>query len=213
MAADSAAMAAAAEHLRAVGGPMAELVRELGALEPTGPGLNGRPAEHYGALVRAITGQQLSVKAASAIYGRLQERFGGRPPTPDELLTADPDDLRAVGMSGAKVRSLRSLAEHVLDGRLELEALDALPDETVHQELTAVTGIGPWTADMFLLFHLGRQDVLPVGDLGVRRGAERLFGLPDLPSAEELTGLAEPWRPWRSVASRYLWALLANAPD
>jgi DNA-3-methyladenine glycosylase II len=209
---DAAAMAAAAEHLRSVGGPMGALVERLGPLEPAVPGLNGRPAEHYGALVRAITGQQLSVKAAAAIFGRLQERFGGRPPTPEELLTADPEDLRTVGMSQAKVRSLRSLAEHVLDGRLELDALHELPDETVHDELTAVTGIGPWTADMFLLFHLGRPDVLPVGDLGVRRGAERLFGLPGLPSADELTALAEPWRPWRSAGARYLWAILANEP-
>jgi DNA-3-methyladenine glycosylase II len=209
---DGAAMAAAAEHLRAAGGPMAGLVDELGPLEPTGPGRHGRPAEHYGALVRAITGQQLSVKAASAIYSRLVERFGGRPPTPEELLAANPDDLRAVGMSRAKVRSLRSLAEHVVDGSLELESLDELPDETVHAELIAVAGIGPWTADMFLLFHLGRPDVLPVGDLGIRRGAERLFGLPDLPGDAQLTELAEPWRPWRSVAARYLWASLANEP-
>ncbi|HEX8120999.1 MAG TPA: DNA-3-methyladenine glycosylase 2 family protein [Solirubrobacteraceae bacterium] len=174
----------------------------------------GRPrGDHYAALVRAIVGQQLSVRAAQAIYGRLLEQFGGGPPTPEQLLAREPGELRAaVGLSRAKVAFLRSLAEHVVDGSLELERLDALPDEQVVAELTAVKGIGEWSAHMFLMFELGRPDVLAVGDLGIRRAVERAYGLPDLPSAAELTALAEPWRPHRTHACMLLWDSLANVP-
>ena len=126
--------------------------------------------------MRSIVGQQLSTRSARAIYGRLIDRFGGRPPTPAEVLADDPDELRtAVGLSHAKVRYLRSLAEHVLDGSLELERLDALPDDQVIAELVAVKGIGEWSAHLFLMFQLGRPDVLAVGDLGIReRGDDPL---------------------------------------
>ncbi len=138
--------------------------------------------DHYGALVRTITGQQLSVLAARAIYGRLTDRFGGRAPTPQEILADDPEELRAAaGLSRAKVGYLRSLAEHVISGELELERLDELSDEEVIAELTAVKGIGQWTAHMFLMFHLDRPDVLPVGDLGIRRAIERAYGLDGAP--------------------------------
>jgi DNA-3-methyladenine glycosylase II len=175
-----------------------------------------RPAagDHYGALVRAIIGQQLSVAAARAIYGRLTGLFDGRPPTPQELLDQDPERLRsAVGLSRAKVAFLRSLAEHVLSGELELDALHALGDDEIVAELTAVKGIGEWSAHMFLMFQLERPDVLAVGDLGIRRAVERAYGLPDLPSAAELTQLAEPWRPYRSAACRLLWRSLSNSPE
>jgi DNA-3-methyladenine glycosylase II len=163
--------------------------------------------------VRTITGQQLSVLAARAIYGRLTERFGGRPPTPQEILADDPEELRAAaGLSRAKVGFLRSLADHVLSGELELERLDALGDEDVSAELTAVKGIGQWSADMFLMFHLDRPDVLPVGDLGIRRAIERAYGLPELPDAPEMERIAEPWRPHRTLACRYLWRSLQNEP-
>jgi DNA-3-methyladenine glycosylase II len=164
--------------------------------------------------VRAIVGQQLSVAAARAIYGRLIELFDGRPPTPQELLDQDPELLRsAVGLSRAKVLFLRSLAEHVLSGELELERLQDLEDDEIVAELTAVKGLGEWTAHMFLMFQLERPDVLAVGDLGIRRAAERAYGLPDLPSAAELTELAEPWRPYRSAACRLLWRSLSNSPE
>ena len=141
------------------------------------------------------------------------ERFGGRTPSPQELLDDDPDELRAaVGLSRAKVAFLRSLAEHVLSGELELERLDQLPDEEILAELTAVKGLGTWTADMFLIFQLERPDVLATGDLGIRRAVERAYGLQDLPSADELERLSEPWRPHRSVACRLLWRSLDNAP-
>lgn len=191
----------------------------LGALiDAVGPdGLGdaraGRPADHYGALVRAIVGQQLSTKAARTIYGRLTERYGGRTPTPAELIADDLDELRtAAGLSRAKAAYLRSLAEHVVSGELELERLDEMPDAEVAAELVAVKGLGQWTADMFLMFHLGRPDVLPVGDLGIRRAVERAYALPALPDPAELTEIAEPWRPHRTLACRYLWRSLDNEP-
>jgi DNA-3-methyladenine glycosylase II len=193
---------------------LARLLDELGepslARDPSRPA----PDDHYGALVRAIVGQQLSVRAARAIYGRLIELFDGRPPTPQELLQQDPELLRsAVGLSRAKVTFLRSLAEHVLGGELELERLDELGDDEIVAELTAVKGLGEWTSHMFLMFQLERPDVLAVGDLGIRRAVERAYALPDLPSAAELTELAESWRPYRSAACRLLWRSLENTPD
>ena len=172
-----------------------------------------RPDDHYGALVRSIVGQQLSTKAARAIYERLLAHFGGHPPAPAEMLAADSEEMRAAaGLSHAKVGFLRSLAEHVLDGSLELERLDELPDDEVTAELVAVKGLGPWTADMFLLFHLQRPDVLAAGDLGIRRAAMIAYGLDELPGVDELTKIAEPWRPYRSVACRYLWRSLDATP-
>jgi DNA-3-methyladenine glycosylase II len=188
------------------------LIAQLGPDDPS-RWHDGRPSDHYGALVRAIVGQQLSTKAARAIFGRLTERFEGRTPTPQELLDDDMEALRAAaGLSRAKVAYLRSLAEHVLSGELELERLDDLPDEEVSAELVAVKGLGQWTADMFLMFHLGRPDVLPVGDLGIRRAVERAYGLAELPDAAELTRIAEPWRPHRTLACRYLWRSLDATP-
>jgi DNA-3-methyladenine glycosylase II len=174
----------------------------------------GEPAPaHYGALVRAIVGQQLSTKAARAIYGRLLERFGGRPPTPEEILVEDPEALRAAaGLSRAKVSFLRSLAEHVVSGELELDRLEELPDEEVIAELVAVKGLGEWSAHMFLMFQLGRPDVLAVGDLGIRRAVQRAYGMEEMPGTAELQALADPWRPHRSAACRLLWASLDNAP-
>jgi DNA-3-methyladenine glycosylase II len=200
------------EHLRAADDTLAQVIDERGPLD-LDVRVRGRPADAYGALLRAIVGQQLSVKAAKTIYERFVGLFGGRTPTPEELLEVDTDALRAAGLSGAKAKYVRSLAEHVISGQLELDRLDELSDERVTAELVAVKGLGQWTADMFLIFHLGRPDVLPVGDLGVRRAVERLYGLEGLPSAAELEALGERWRPWRSLASLYLWESLENAPD
>jgi DNA-3-methyladenine glycosylase II len=208
----SASTRRALAHLSAADPVLAQLIDTLGPLPDARA---GRPAadDHYGALVRSITGQQLSVFAARAIYGRLTERFGGRPPTPQEILADDPEALRtAAGLSRAKVSFLRSLAEHVLSGELELERLDQLPDEQVFEELVAVKGLGQWTVDMFLMFHLEREDVLPVGDLGIRRAFERLYGLDELPQPAQMVQIAEPWRPYRTLACRYLWRSLQNEP-
>ncbi len=199
-------------HLRRADPVLAQLIDATG---PLADAREGRPQreDHYGALVRSITGQQLSVRAARAIYGRLTARFGERPPTPQQILSDDPEELRAAaGLSRAKVSYLRSLAEHVISGDLELERLDELDDEDVIAELVAVKGLGLWTAQMFLMFHLERPDVLPVGDLGIRRALERVYeldGLPDAPTSERI---AEPWRPHRTLACRYLWRSLQNEP-
>jgi DNA-3-methyladenine glycosylase II len=203
---------AALGHLRAADPVLAELIAAVGTLPDTREG-RPDPADHYGALVRSITGQQLSVLAARAIYGRLTARFGDRAPTPQEILDDEPEELRAAaGLSRAKVSYLRSLAEHVISGELELELLDDLPDEQVIAELVAVKGLGLWTAQMFLMFHLERPDVLPVGDLGIRRAIERTYGLDGLPDPAAMEAIAEAWRPHRTLACRYLWRSLANEP-
>jgi DNA-3-methyladenine glycosylase II len=201
------------EHLRASDPVMARLIDVYGGPLPLEPDSRGRPQDHYGALVRSIAGQQLSVKAARSIWNRLIDRYGGQTPTPEQILAEEPEEFRAAcGFSRAKVASLRSLAEHVVDGRLELDRLHELPDEDVIAELVAVKGIGVWTAQMFLMFTLHRPDVLPVGDLGVRNAAMRAYELPAPPPPDELTALAERWRPHRTRASLYLWRSLDNVP-
>ena len=171
-----------------------------------------RPGDAYGTLIRSIVGQQLSTKAAATIYGRVLELFGKHTPTPKQLLKADPVRLRAAGLSRAKVAYLRDLAEHVEDGALELERLPDLPDEEVAAQLTAIKGLGQWTADMFLMFHLGRPDILPVGDQGIRRAIQVEYGLRKLPDAKRMQTIAKPWRPYRTLASLYLWSSLDNTP-
>ena len=138
--------------------------------------------------------------------------FDGRTPSPAELLAADPEEVRSAGLSRPKVSYLRSLAEHVESGELELDRLTDLSDDEVSAQLTAVKGLGQWTADMFLIFHLDRPDVLPVGDLGIRRAVEREYGLAEMPDPARLLEIGEPWRPQRSLASLYLWRSLDNAP-
>jgi DNA-3-methyladenine glycosylase II len=166
-----------------------------------------RPKDPYGSLLRSIVGQQLSVSAANSIFGRLKDANGGRSPSPQQLLLMRPAKLRACGLSGAKVEYVRDLARHVLSGELDLPRLRRLEDEDVREAITAVKGLGRWTADMFLIFHLRREDVLPVGDLGLRRAVERAYEVTD-PKPAELERIAEPWRPYRSMASLYLWSSL-----
>jgi DNA-3-methyladenine glycosylase II len=202
----------AVEQLRTSDPVMARIIETVG-VDTLGDRPSEVPRDHYGALVRTIVGQQLSTRAARAIYRRLSDRFGGRAPTPEEILADDPDELReAAGLSHAKVRYLRSLAEHVLDGSLQLDRLNRLPDDQVIAELTAISGIGLWSAHMFLMFHLQREDVLPVGDLGIRKAFQVNYGLPALPPADEMERIAEPWRPHRTLASRFLWRSLNATP-
>lgn len=153
-------------------------------------------------------GQQLSVAAASAIFGRLKDANGGRSPTPRQLLLMRRSTLRTCGLSRAKVEYVRDLARHVLSGELDLPRLRRLDDDGVREAITAVKGLGRWTADMFLIFHLRRPDVLPVGDLGLRRAVERAYRVSD-PTAAQLEEIAAPWRPYRTTGSLYLWASLA----
>ena len=190
---------------------LGNLIDSLGALDRDAR-RRGRPADAYGALLRSIVGQQLSTKAARSIYERLTAMFGGRTPTPAELIAADPEDIRGAGLSRPKVAYLRDLAERVEDGELALDRLAELADDEVVAQLTAVKGLGRWTADMFLIFHLGRPDVLAVGDLGIRRAVERAYGFDDLPTEDELRAIAQPWRPHRSLACLYLWRSLDNEP-
>jgi DNA-3-methyladenine glycosylase II len=190
---------------------MARLVEQIGPLS-TGKRKRGRPDDAYGTLVRSITGQQLSTKAAVTIYGRLTALYDGRTPTPQEIIDTDPDQLRAIGLSRAKAAYLRDLAEHIVDGDLPVDQLAERPDAEVAELLTAIKGLGRWTVDMFLMFHLGRPDVLPVGDLGIRKAIQIHYGLEELPKAAEMERIAEAWRPHRTLASLYLWESLDNRP-
>ena len=171
-----------------------------------------RPADAYGALLRAIVGQQLSTKAARTIHGRVLELFDGGTPSPEQLLEADEADLRAAGLSGRKVEYVRDLASHVIEGELELDRLGQLADEQVIEEIVAVRGLGVWTAEMFLIFHLERPDVLSGGDLGIRKAVQIEYGLEEMPTPTRVLEIGEPWRPHRSLASLYLWESLASAP-
>lgn len=190
---------------------MEEVVRRVGRLGFE-ERRRGRPDDAYGALVRTIVGQQLSTKAARSIYARLTALFGGVAPTPSELISTDEELLRGAGLSRPKVRYLRDLASHVLSGELDLDGLQGLSDDEAAARIVAVKGLGQWSADMFLMFHLGREDVLPVGDLGIRRAVERAYELPDLPAPDALRDIAAPWRPHRTLASFYLWESLDNKP-
>ena len=173
----------------------------------------GRPAgDAYGTLLRTVMGQQISAKAAFTIHGRFLELYDGKHPTPAELLATPEEDLRGCGLSGRKVEYMRSLAEHIEDGSLDLERLDELSDSDAIDAIVAVRGFGEWSAQMFLMFFLQRPDVLPTGDLGIRKAVELHYGLDDLPDPAELTRIAEPWRPQRSLACIYLWESLSNAP-
>jgi DNA-3-methyladenine glycosylase II len=172
-----------------------------------------RPADAYGALLRAIVGQQLSTKAARTIYLRVLDLFGGTTPSPEQLLEASEEDLRGCGLSGRKTEYVRDLARHVLSGELELDRLEQLEDEQVIEEIVAVRGLGRWTAEMFLLFHLQRPDVLSGGDLGIRKAIQIEYGLDDMPTPTRVLEIGEPWRPHRSLASLYLWEALAAAPS
>jgi DNA-3-methyladenine glycosylase II len=164
-------------------------------------------------LVRSIVSQQLSGAGAAAIMRRVEALFPEEAPmSAAGLANLDDDTLRATGLSRAKVAALQDLAAHVLDGRLDLERLDELSDEEVIQELVAVRGIGRWTAEMFLIFSLGRPDVLPVDDYGVRNAVKRAYGLEELPNKRDLTTIATPWHPYCSAASLLLWRSLDNRP-
>jgi DNA-3-methyladenine glycosylase II len=172
-----------------------------------------RPADAYGALLRAIVGQQLSTKAARTIYLRVLDLFDGSTPSPEQLLEAREVDLRAAGLSGRKTEYVRDLAAHALSGELELDRLEDLDDERVIEEIVAVRGLGRWTAEMFLLFHLQRPDVLSGGDLGIRKAIQVEYGLEEMPPPKRVLEIGEPWRPHRSLASLYLWESLAAVPS
>jgi DNA-3-methyladenine glycosylase II len=208
-------VSSAAKQLAAADPTMGALIERLGEIDletRLRRRSEERPPDAYGALLRAIVGQQLSTKAARTIYGRILDLFEGTTPAPEQLLEADEADLRGAGLSGRKVEYVRDLASHVLAGELELDRLDDLSDEEVVEEIVAVRGLGVWTAEMFLLFHLERPDVLSGGDLGIRKAVQVEYGLDEMPAPARVLEIGEPWRPHRSLASLYLWESLANAP-
>jgi DNA-3-methyladenine glycosylase II len=164
------------------------------------------PLDAFGTLIFGVAGQQLSVSATRTIVSRVEQRFGGHLPSPEELLAADPLVLRASGMSTRKGETLRALAERFVDGRLSDEALSRMTDAEVEAILTEVPGIGPWTARGFLLVGLDRPDVLLSGDLALRRAVQRAYGFDHPPTDEEMAELADRWRPYRSLAVSYLFA-------
>jgi DNA-3-methyladenine glycosylase II len=184
---------------------LAALIRKHGAC-----GLaSAQRADHFSALVRAITGQQLSTRAASTIYARLAALMPGGV-TPGTLAALADEQMRGVGMSRQKITYFRDLCEKALTGQVPLDALDALSDDAVIAALTQVKGIGRWSAEMFLMFRLHRPDVLPVDDLGIVNAVMNVYRLRKRPTADRIRKIGEPWRPYRSVASWYLWRSLDN---
>ncbi len=184
---------------------MARLIAEVGRCRLE----SGRAGGHLGALVRSIVYQQLSGKAAATIHGRFAALFHPHPfPDPHAILAHEDAALRACGLSRQKIASVRDLCARVASGSLPLADLDELSDELVSEHLTKVHGIGKWSAEMFLMFHLGRLDVWPSGDLGIQKGIARLYGLRKRPTPKRMEKLGEAFRPYRTVASWYLWRLV-----
>lgn len=200
-----ARITAAVAALRAADPNMADAIDRVGpcTLRPRTEGT------HFDHLARAIVYQQLSGSAAATIYGRFVDQCGGgTPPSPVQLLALPDDTLRGAGLSRAKVAAIQDLARCVCEERLPMDALDTMPDADVIDALVQVRGIGPWTAQMFLMFRLWRPDVLPVLDLGVRKGAQVIYRMRSLPDAARLERVARNWRPWASIGSWYCWRIL-----
>lgn len=169
---------------------------------------------YYHELVDSIISQQLSVKAARTIEGRFKDLFGGNYPSPEQILQKDIEELRAVGLSRPKARYIQDLAAKILDGTVTFDSIDELSNDEIIAELTKVKGIGVWTVHMFLMFCMGRLDVLPTGDLGIRNGIMNLYNLDHVPTEREVEIIAEEnnWNPYESVASWYVWQSLDNTP-
>ena len=184
------------------------LIRRVGRCDLTPRG------DPYRYLVRSVLYQQITGKAAQSIEARLKALFGGRIPAAARLRRATPERLRSVGLSRQKAASIRAIAEAFDERRLESRTLRRMAQDEVIEAVTQVRGVGEWTAHMLLMFSLGHPDILPVGDYGVRKGAQSLYGLAELPGRRELEALADPWRPYRTVAAWYLWRQVeTETPD
>ncbi|MDB5181904.1 MAG: DNA-3-methyladenine glycosylase [Candidatus Saccharibacteria bacterium] len=194
----------AAKHL-AKHDPVLGAVIERVGICPLRPHKN-----YYQELVQSIIGQQLSLKSAAAIEARFVALFSGEFPSPEAILAMDEDSLRSVGFSRAKAAYVHDLARHVKDGKILLDTFDRLSNAEVINELTAVKGIGEWTVHMFLIFCMGRMDVLPVGDLGIKNGVRELYNFETLPTAKDIAAIAQKnnWHPYESIASWYVWQSL-----
>ena len=188
--------------MRACDAALAGAIERVGELEVRAPS-----EDHFAALCGIIIGQQLSVASARAIRARFDAHFGAAP-DPAEVGAMSDETAKSLGLSGAKGRYLRNLAEHVAEGKLELARLETLPDDAIRAEIVAVKGLGPWSADMFLMFHLQKEDILPVGDLGIQEAMRRLYALEARPGPAAMERIAAPWRPHRTLACRYLWRFL-----
>jgi len=169
---------------------------------------------YYQELVDSIISQQLSVRAAAAIEDRFKAIYGGTFPAPEQIITTDIETLRSAGLSRPKATYIQDLARHIIDGTVDFSQLDNLSNDEIVTELVKVKGIGEWTAHMFLMFCMGRLDVLPTGDLGIRNGVAKLFNIDHIPDAREIEELAHArhWHPYESVASWYIWQSLENKP-
>ena len=201
---------AARAELAAADPVMAELIERLGERSPARRRRGQPKPDAYGALLRTIVGQQLSSRAARTIYEPVLDLFGGKTPTPKQILAASESDLRGAGLSGRKVEYIRDLAAHVQSEELELDRLEQLSDEEVIEEIVAVRGLGRWSAEMFLLFHLERPDIIASGDLGIRKAIQLSYGMDEMPTPDQVEEIGERWSPNRSLASIYLWESLAE---
>lgn len=185
---------------------LGQLIKRVGPCELH----RAAPRDPFEALTMSIASQQLSTKAAATIFGRFCDLFPpDRRPRPERVMTLSDDQIRGVGFSRPKVAFIKDLAAHVLDGRLDLKGLKKQSDEEVMRQLVAVKGIGRWTAEIYLMFRLGRPDILPADDLGLMNAAHRIYGLRKRPTPDQLRTRGEAWRPHRSVAAWYLWASLS----
>ena len=197
---------AARRHLMKCDPTLRDVIKRVGPC-----GLHAAaPRDPFETLCVSIASQQLSTQAAATIFGRFADLFPNRKPTPERVMTLSDEQIRATGFSRAKVLFIKDLAAHVLDGRLDLKRLKKHSDEEVMQQLVAVKGIGRWTAEIFLMFRLGRPDVLPADDLGLMNAVHRAYRLRKRPDAKKLRQIGEVWRPYRSVAAWYLWQSLTK---
>ena len=196
----------ARSHLSNADPVLARLIDERPEFDPRAWMAQLPPMDLYGALLFQVAGQQLSVAATRSTLTRIQALFGGHLPSPAELLGVDPGTLRAAGLSWRKIGTLRDLAERMSDGRLDTDALSSLPDDQIMAELTAIPGIGPWTVQGALIIALGREDVVLPGDLALRKAVQAAYQLDHLPAQQEVLDIAEQWRPYRSLATSYLFS-------
>jgi DNA-3-methyladenine glycosylase II len=196
----------ARSYLRNADPVLARLIDDRPAFDPREWMAELPPMDLYGALLFQVTGQQLSVLATRRILARIEALFGGHLPSPTELLGIDPGKLREAGLSWRKIGTLRDLAGRLADGRLDQDVLSSLPDDELLTELTAIPGIGPWTVQGALIIALGREDVVLPGDLALRKAVQAAYRLGQLPTEEEVLAIAEKWRPYRSLATSYLFS-------
>ncbi len=195
---------AAHELLSSLQDPISELARADGPVDFTLPSYGTAPPDHLGRLTLSIVGQVISARAAIRIFGVLTERLGGAV-TAEALAQAEESDLRAMGLTQVKARALHELGAELVEGRFSFDELEQMTDTEAEARLITLRGVGPWSAQMFLLRSLGRPDVFPAGDLGLRRGIELLDALPAIPTVGEAVKRASAWQPYRSYAAKYLW--------